>query len=103
MLDGRPEDVVSTAEACNRICALAGVDHQVEDVPPSDDPELLAVFGPTLMAIASKLASVRTPHRDLTETKTYKRLGYNPIGLDEGLRLTAAWLGEMGSFGRTGR
>jgi hypothetical protein len=55
------------------------------------------------MAIASKLASVRTPHRDLTETKTYKRLGYNPIGLDEGLRLTAAWLGEMGSFGRTGR
>ena len=24
MLDGRPEDVVSTAEACNRICELAG-------------------------------------------------------------------------------
>ena len=62
----RPEDVVSTAEACNRICALAGIDHQVEDVAPSDDPELLAVFGPTLMAIAFKLASVRTPRRDLT-------------------------------------
>ena len=102
MLDGRPEDVVSTADACNRICALAGIDHQVEDVAPSDDPELLAVFGPTLMAIAFKLASVRTPRRDLTESKTYKRLGYNPISLDEGLRHTAEWLREMGSFDRAG-
>jgi dihydroflavonol-4-reductase len=101
MLDGRPEDVVSTAEACNRICALAGIDHHVEDVAPSDDPELLAVFGPTLMAIAFKLASVRTPRRDLTESKTYKRLGYDPISLDEGLGQTAEWLGEMGSFDRT--
>jgi dihydroflavonol-4-reductase len=103
MLDGRPDDVVSTAEACNRICALAGVDHQVEDVAPSHDPELLAVFGPTLMAIALKLASVRTPRRDLSETKTYKRLGYSPISLDEGLRHTAEWLRGMGSFGRTDR
>jgi nucleoside-diphosphate-sugar epimerase len=103
MLDGQPEDVVSTAEACNRICALAGIDHQVEDVPPSDDPELLAVFGPTLMAIASKLASVRTPRRDLRQSKTYKRLGYDPISLDEGLRRTATWLSEMGSFDRTER
>jgi dihydroflavonol-4-reductase len=101
MLDGRPEDVVSTAEACNRICALAGIDHRVEDVEPSDDPELLAVFGPTLMAIAFRLASVRTPRRDLTESKTYKRLGYDPISLDEGLRRTAEWLREIGSFDRT--
>ncbi len=96
MLDGRPEDVVSTAEACNRICALAGLDHRVEDVAPSDDPELVEVFGPTLMAIAFKLASVRTPRRDLTESKTYKRLGYDPISLDEGLRRTAEWLREIG-------
>ena len=54
MLDGRPEDVVSTAEACNRICELAGLDHRVEDIEPSDDPELAEVFGPTLVAIASK-------------------------------------------------
>jgi len=99
MLDGRPEDVVSTAEACNRICALAGIDHRVEDVAPSDDRELLAVFGPTLVAIAAKLASVRTPRRDLTQSKTYKRLGYDPISLDEGLRRTAQWLGAMGKFG----
>jgi dihydroflavonol-4-reductase len=101
MLDGRPEDVVSTAEACNRICALAGIDHRVEDVEPSDDPELLAVFGPTLMAIAFKLASVRTPRRALTESKTYKRLGYEPISLDEGLRRTAEWLREIGRLDRT--
>ena len=96
MLDGRPEDVVSTAEACNRICALAGIDHRVEDIAPSDDPELLTVFGPTLMAIAFKLASVPTPRRDLTESKTYKRLGYDPMSLDEGLRRTGEWLREIG-------
>jgi dihydroflavonol-4-reductase len=96
MLDGRPEDVVSTAEACNRICALAGIDHRVQDVAPSDDPELLAVFGPTLIAIAFKLQSVQTPRRNLTESKTYKRLGYEPISLDEGLQRTAEWLREIG-------
>jgi dihydroflavonol-4-reductase len=96
MLDGRPEDVVSTAEACNRMCAVAGVDHRVEDIAPSDDPELLAVFGPTLMAIAFKLSSVQTPRRDLTESKTFKRLGYDPISLDNGLRRTAEWLRAIG-------
>ena len=100
MLDGRPEDVVSTAEACNRICALAGIDHRVEDVEPSDDPALLEFFGPTLVAIAFKLASVQTPRRDLVESKTYKRLGYDPISLDDGLRRTAQWLREIGSLDR---
>ncbi len=98
MLDGRPEDVVSTAEACNRICRLAGLDHQVEDVEPSDDPELARVFGPTLVAIAFKLASARPPRSDLTETKTYKRLGYDPISLDEGLEPTIAWLRDIGKI-----
>ena len=95
MLDGRPEDVVSTAEACNRICALAGLDHRVEDVAPSDDPELLAVFGPTLMAIAFKLASVqhttarpdgaRRPTRGwgTTPSASTKASGAPPNGCDE--------------------
>ena len=96
MLDGQPEDVVSTAVACNRICALAGIDHRVEDVAPSDDPELLEVFGPTLMAIAFKAASTKTTRNDLRASKTYKRLGYDPIGLDEGLLHTAEWLREIG-------
>ena len=57
MLDGRPEDVVSIANACNRVCRLAGLDHEVIDVLPSDDPELVEVFGPTLIAIAKKAAT----------------------------------------------
>jgi dihydroflavonol-4-reductase len=96
MLDGQPEDIVSTATACNRICALAGVDHHVEDVAPSHDPELLQVFGPTLIAIAFKAASSSTPRGDLKASKTYKRLGYDPISLDEGLLRTAEWLREIG-------
>jgi dihydroflavonol-4-reductase len=44
MLDGRPEDVVSIANACNRVCRLVGLDHEVVDVMPSDDPELAKVF-----------------------------------------------------------
>ena len=96
MLDGQPEDVVSTATACNRICSLAGVDHWVEDVAPSDDPELLEIFGPTLMAIAFQAASTSTIRSDLRSSKTYKRLGYDPISLDEGLLRTAEWLREIG-------
>ncbi len=98
MLDGRPEDVVSTAEACNRICRLAGLDHRVVDVEPSDDPELAKVFGPTLVAIAFKLASARPARTGLTESKTYKRLGYDPISLDEGLEITTGWLREIGKI-----
>jgi dihydroflavonol-4-reductase len=98
MLDGRPEDVVSTAEACNRICGLAGLGHRVEDIEPSDDPELVRTFGPTLLAIAYKLASVQPPRLTLTETKTYKRLGYNPISLDDGLRITTGWLRDIGKI-----
>jgi dihydroflavonol-4-reductase len=98
MLDGRPEDIVSTAEACNRICALAGLDHRVEDVAPSDDPELAKVFGPTLVAIAFKLASSRPSRRKLTDSKTYKRLGYDPISLDDGLARTTRWLRDIGKI-----
>jgi dihydroflavonol-4-reductase len=97
-LDGRPEDVVSTAEACNRICAEAGIDHRVQDLAPSDDPEVLEIFGPTLLAIAYKLAAVPTPRRGVTESKTYKRLGYLPTSLDEGLRQTAAWFRSVGKL-----
>jgi nucleoside-diphosphate-sugar epimerase len=97
MLDGQPEDVVSIANACNRICELGGLKHRVEDVPPSDDPELEKVFGPTLIAIATKAANeTRTGTRKLTDSKTYKRLGYDPISLDDGLRQTTEWLRALG-------
>jgi dihydroflavonol-4-reductase len=96
MLDGQPEDVVSVANACNRICQLAGLDHRVVDVEPSDDPELAEVFGPTLVAIATKAAAGSPVRRSLTDSKTYKRLGYDPISLDQGLESTIGWLREIG-------
>ncbi len=102
MLDGRPEDVVSTATACSRICELAGLDHRVADIEPSDDPELARVFGPTLVAIAAKAAEAAADgpvRRSLSESKTYKRLGYDPISLDEGLLRTSEWLRSLGKFG----
>jgi dihydroflavonol-4-reductase len=99
MLDGQPEDILSIATACNRICELAGIDHQVVDVAPSDDPELAEVFGPTLVAIATKAASETSARRNLTDSKTYKRLGYDPISLDDGLRSTIDWLRQIGRIG----
>jgi nucleoside-diphosphate-sugar epimerase len=101
MLDGQPGDIVSTAEACTRICELAGIDHRVADIQPSDDPELAKVFGPSLVAIsarAAKAAKNAPPRRPLTESKTYLRLGYDPISLDDGLVATTAWLRELGKF-----
>jgi dihydroflavonol-4-reductase len=98
MLDGQPDDVVSIAEACNRICELAGLEHQVVDLAPSDDPEVVAVFGPTLVAIAEKAAEGSPARRSLQDTKTWKRLGYDPISLDEGLRHTTQWLKEIGKI-----
>jgi dihydroflavonol-4-reductase len=96
MLDGQPDDVVSIANACNQICQLAGLDHRVEDVDPSDDPALAEMFGPTLMAIAMKAATETRVERSLTDSKTYKRLGYDPISLKEGLRSTTDWFREIG-------
>ena len=99
MLDGRPEDVVSIAEACSRICELAGLDHRVADIEPSDDPEVAKVFGPTLVAIAAKTAADRPVRPKLTESKTFKRIGYDPISLDEGLQITTGWFRQLGKIG----
>lgn len=94
MLDGRPEDTGSIAEAGSRICQLAGVSHRVEDVQISDDPALLAEFGPTLVAIAKKERS--NPARRSTDTPTSRRLGYRPTSLDDGLAALVDWFRELG-------
>jgi nucleoside-diphosphate-sugar epimerase len=96
MLDGRPEDVVSTADACTRMCRLAGLDRVVVDVEPSDDPELVEIFGPTLIAIAEKAARQTPERKPLEDSKTYKRLGYRPISLDQGLARTLEWFRAVG-------
>jgi dihydroflavonol-4-reductase len=98
MLDGRPEDVVSIANAANRMCRLAGIDHEVVDIEPSDDPEVAKVFGPTLVAIAKKAAKETPERKRLEDSKTYKRLGYSPISLDEGLTRTLEWFRAVGKL-----
>lgn len=96
MLDGPPEDVISIAACCNRLCELAEVDHRVEDVEPTSDPALEEQFGPTLVAIARKRRA--DPAQRPTDTPTSRRLGYSPTPLDDGLAALTGWLRELGRF-----
>ena len=54
------------------------------------------MFGPTLVAIAEKAAVGQAGPARPRDSKTYKRLGYDPISLDDGLQATTAWLREIG-------
>lgn len=94
MLEGRPQDVMSVAACCNRICEIAKLPHRVEDVEVSEDPALLAEFGPTLVAIAKQERG--DPRRRSMDTPTRRRLGYQPISLDDGLGVLIGWLRELG-------
>ncbi len=96
VLGGRPEDMTSVAGACNRLGEVAGLDHRVVDVEPSGDPELLEVFGPTLVAIAERAARQPPERRRLEGSKTYQRLRYSPVSLDEGLGRTYEWFRALG-------
>jgi dihydroflavonol-4-reductase len=96
LLIGRPEDTLSTAAGINRACGVAGIDHHVEDLDYRSDPEALTLeFGPTLMAIAEAAAKgVRAPRP--ADNLTGRRLGYNPMSFDDGLRLLIPWLRKIG-------
>lgn len=96
LLDGPPEDVISIAACCNRLCELAGIDHRVEDVEPTPDPALEKEFGPTLVAIATKQQADKA--RRPVDTPTSRRLGYAPTPLDDGLTALIAWLRELGKI-----
>jgi len=94
LLDGPPEDVISIAACCNRLCELAGVDHRLEDIEPRpDDPALEREFGPTLVAIAARQQA--ETHRRPHDTPTSRRLGYAPTPLDRGLAALVDWLREL--------
>ena len=94
MLDGRPQDCLSTAECCNKVCEIAKLPQRVEDVPVSDDPALLEEFGPTLVAIARSERG--DPARRSMDTPTRRRLGYQPTRLGEGLAAMVDWLRAIG-------
>jgi dihydroflavonol-4-reductase len=96
LLVGQPQDTLSTAAGINRACEIAGIDYRVEDLDYRSDPQALtAEFGPTLMAIAEAAANdVRTPRTK--DNLTTRRLGYEPMSFDDGLRLLIPWLRELG-------
>jgi dihydroflavonol-4-reductase len=96
LLIGRPEESFTTAGGINRACEVAGIDHRVEDLDYRTDPEALtAEFGPTLMAIAAAAAkSVRKPRTN--DNLTTRRLDYQPMSFEDGLRLLITWLRHLG-------
>jgi dihydroflavonol-4-reductase len=85
--------VVTFPAFVNRACELAGVEHRVGDVPASklDDPETVALFGPTLIAMARR----RFAHPFFDDRATRERLGYQPVTLDQGLKETVDWMREQ--------
>jgi len=91
---GHPDDVGSMPFFCNRAAEIAGVDHRVTAISTDqlDDPAMLARFGPSLIALAKR----KFPEPWFVADLTRERLGYQPIRLDEGLRLTIPWLAEKG-------
>jgi len=98
LLVGQQQERFSTAGGINRACEIAGIDHRVEDLDYHTDPEALtAEFGPTLMAIAEAAAkSERKPRTK--DNLTARRLGYEPMSFDDGLRLLISWLRELGKM-----
>jgi dihydroflavonol-4-reductase len=96
LLIGQPQANITTAAGINRACEIAGIDHRVEDLDYRSDPETLqAEFGPTLMAIAEAAAKdVRKPRPN--DNLTARRLDYDPMSFDDGLRLLIPWLREIG-------
>lgn len=98
LLVGRPQDVFSTAGGINRACEVAGIDHRVEDLDYRTDPEALtAEFGPTLMAIARAAAKTERKPRS-KDNLTARRLSYQPMPFDDGLRLLISWLRRLGKL-----
>ncbi|BBY25190.1 NAD-dependent epimerase/dehydratase family protein [Mycobacterium stomatepiae] len=98
LLVGRPEDTFSTAGGINRACEVAGIEHRVEDLDYRTDPEALtAEFGPTLMAIAKAAANSKRTTRS-KDNLTTRRLNYQPMSFDDGLRLLISWLRKLGKL-----
>ena len=98
LLTGRPQEKFTTAGGINRACEIAGIENRVEDLDYRADPEgLTAEFGPTLMAIAE--AAAKEDRKPRTEDNlTARRLDYQPMSFDDGLRLLITWLRQLGKL-----
>ncbi len=97
MLDGQPEDIVSIADAATRMCRHGGPrprgrGHRAVRRPRAG-ADLRADAGGDRQEGGAAQSGER---KALSDTKTYKRLGYDPISLDEGLQQTLGWFREIG-------
>jgi dihydroflavonol-4-reductase len=89
------EDATSTATWLNAALAAAGVEHRIADVVIGpDDPEAVARYGETVVALAQRKFPV--PWFDNSRTKA--ELGYRPRPVAEAMAITCAWLRENGQI-----
>jgi dihydroflavonol-4-reductase len=91
---GRPEDVGSIPFLCNRAAEIAGVPYRVGAISPEEleTPAMIERFGPSLVALAKR----RFPEPWFVADRTRSDLGYDPISLDAGMRMTIPWLARHG-------
>jgi nucleoside-diphosphate-sugar epimerase len=87
------EDAQSTAAFLNVALEVAGAGHRVADIElDRDDPEAMARWGPSLVALAQR--SFPTPWFE--NSRTREELGYEPRPLREALAITVEWLRANG-------
>ena len=98
ILDGRSEDITTIAEACNQVCAIAGLPHHVEDIDPTDDPALVERFGPTMIEVARKAARTQAGPKDRGPSRAERVLDYRPVSFTDGLTQTVAWFRAIGKL-----
>jgi nucleoside-diphosphate-sugar epimerase len=87
---GRPDEVGTIADHCNRACEIAGANHRVEQISMDklDSPEVLELFGPTMPALARY--GQPTPVFDSRITEA--RLGYIPTSVEDGFPKVIDWM-----------
>jgi dihydroflavonol-4-reductase len=87
---GGQDDILTLPEFCNLACELAGSPHRVAAVPIErlDDPEILARYGPSIVALAKK----PQPEPLFRYGQTIERLGYKPTPMRDALAQTIPWL-----------
>lgn len=90
------EDASPTSAFLNAACEAAGVPHRIRDLTADPaDPEAVARYGETVLALAARTWPV--PWYD--NSRTRETLGYRPASLPEAMEETVAWLRGLGQIG----
>jgi nucleoside-diphosphate-sugar epimerase len=87
------EDAISTAAFLSRACTIAGVDHTIDDIECNvEDPAQLELYGPSLIAIASR----PYPKPWFRNDRTKAVLHYKPAAMETTLAETIDWFRANG-------